>query len=116
MRIARASGVALAALVFWGRPGAGQVKPALPLDVLETQVQSDSNNPEIHYQLGLGYWARRRWDDAEPDLRAGWERYQHRGEQPSAWEEIKEAVRDAWNRVTGARTGESEADRPQIRE
>jgi tetratricopeptide (TPR) repeat protein len=65
MRIARASGVALAALVFCGKPGAGQVKPALPLDVLETQVRSDSNNPEIHYQLGLGYWARRRWDDAE---------------------------------------------------
>ena len=28
---------------------------------------------------GLG----RTWDDAEPDLRAGWERYQHRGEASS---------------------------------
>ena len=61
----RAIGLALAAL-FWGSgPIAGQVKPALPLDVLETRVRSDSNNPEIHYQLGLGYWSRRRWDDAE---------------------------------------------------
>ncbi len=58
----------------------------------------------------------RTWEDAESDLREGWERYQHRGEQPSAWEEIKEAVRDAWDRVTGARTAESEARRPQIRE
>ena len=48
---------------------------------------------------GLG----RRWDEAESDLRAGWERYEHRGERPSAWEEIKEAVRDAWERVTGGR-------------
>jgi hypothetical protein len=58
----------------------------------------------------------RTWEDAEADLREGWERYQHRGEQPSAWEEIKEAVRDAWDRVTGARTAESEGRRPQIRE
>src|SRR3954468_9145759 len=26
------------------------------------------------------------WDDAEPDLRKGWETYQHRGE--STWDEI----------------------------
>jgi hypothetical protein len=44
----------------------------------------------------------RSWEEAEPDLRAGWERYEHRGKDPSAWDEIKEAVRDAWNRVTGA--------------
>lgn len=61
---------------------------------------------------GLG----RRWDDAEPDLRAGWDRYEHRGEQPSTWDEIKDAVRDAWDRVTGARTAESPTRRPQIRE
>ena len=48
---------------------------------------------------GLG----RTWDDAEPDLRAGWDRYQHRGEASSVWEDIKEAVRDAWDRVVGTR-------------
>ena len=58
----------------------------------------------------------RNWDEAEPDLRTGWERYEHRGEHPTAWEEIKDAVRDAWDRVTGARTAESEARRPQPRE
>jgi hypothetical protein len=58
----------------------------------------------------------RRWDDAEPDLRAGWEGYEHRGEAPSAWEEIKQAVRDAWERVTGASTAEPESRRPQPRE
>lgn len=40
----------------------------------------------------------RRWEDAEPDLRSGWDRYEHRGQ--STWENVKEAVRDAWNRVT----------------
>ena len=58
----------------------------------------------------------RSWDDAESDLRTGWDRYGRESGSPSTWDEIKEAVRDAWNRVTGARTAESEADRPQIRE
>jgi hypothetical protein len=44
----------------------------------------------------------RRWDDAEPDLQKGWERYPYRGENPSTWDEIKAAVRDAWDRVVGA--------------
>jgi hypothetical protein len=58
----------------------------------------------------------RGWDDAEPDLRAGWERYEHRAQAPSAWDEIKQAVRDAWERVTGGSTAESESRRPQVRE
>lgn len=61
---------------------------------------------------GLG----RSWDDAEADLRAGWDRYEHRGAQPSAWEEIKEAVKDAWDRVVGRSTGEAEARHPEPRE
>jgi hypothetical protein len=43
----------------------------------------------------------RTWEDAEADLRTGWDRYEHRGDNKSAWEEIKDAVRDAWDRVTG---------------
>jgi hypothetical protein len=61
---------------------------------------------------GLG----RTWDDAEPDLRSGWERYQEESGTPSAWDEFLAAVRDAWDRVTGGRTAETEANRPQIRE
>jgi hypothetical protein len=41
----------------------------------------------------------RLWDDVEPDLRAGWNTYEYRGQ--STWENVKDAVRDAWNRVTG---------------
>ncbi len=43
----------------------------------------------------------RTWDEAESDLRTGWDRYEHRGTAKSTWEDIKEAVRDAWDRVTG---------------
>ena len=51
----------------------------------------------------------RSWDEAEPDLRGGWERYQTESGSPSAWEEIKGAVRDAWDRVTGARVVDDQA-------
>jgi hypothetical protein len=40
----------------------------------------------------------REWDDAEPDLRRGWETYEHRGTNPLPWDEIKDGVRDAWAR------------------
>jgi hypothetical protein len=59
----------------------------------------------------------RTWDDAEPDLAAGWARYPHRGDHPSAWEEIKDAVKDAWDRVAhhrGAYGKDGEGD-PAVR-
>ncbi|HEV7366781.1 MAG TPA: hypothetical protein VGN76_13115 [Gemmatimonadales bacterium] len=58
----------------------------------------------------------RNWDQAEPDLRQGWESYQHRGSSPPLWEEIKDAVRDAWDRVVGARKTDSERRHPEARE
>lgn len=65
---------------------------------------------------GLG----RTWEDAEPDLRTGWERYEHRGEASSLWEDIKDAVRDAWDRVAGPRdaspTDSAAEARPRVRE
>jgi hypothetical protein len=47
----------------------------------------------------------RNWEEAEPDLRKGWDRYEHRGDNRSTWEEIKDAVRDAWDRMTGHTVG-----------
>jgi hypothetical protein len=41
----------------------------------------------------------RSWADAEKDLGIGWDRYEHRGD--GAWEHVKDAVRDAWERVRG---------------
>ncbi len=58
------------------------------------------------YQPGYryGYEAANRyhgrsWSDVESDLSRDWNSYQHRGN--STWDQIKDAVRDAWDRVTG---------------
>jgi len=40
----------------------------------------------------------RSWDDIERDLEREWDRYPYRGQ--STWEQVKDAVRDAWERVT----------------
>lgn len=46
----------------------------------------------------------RDWDQAESDLERGWAAYEHGGESRSTWQEIKAAVRDAWDRVVSGRT------------
>jgi|SRR5215471_3635474 len=40
----------------------------------------------------------REWHEVEPELSHGWTSYEHRTD--SAWEHVKAAVRDAWDRVT----------------
>jgi len=42
----------------------------------------------------------RRWGDIEHDLQVGWEREEHRS---GTWEHMKDAVRDAWERLTHRR-------------
>lgn len=58
------------------------------------------------YQPGYRYgfesanrYRGRDWSDVETDLRSGWDRYEHRGQR--TWDHMKDAVRDAWRRVTG---------------
>jgi hypothetical protein len=41
----------------------------------------------------------RSWSDVESDLSKSWNAYEHRG--TSTWQQIKDAVHDAWDRVTG---------------
>jgi hypothetical protein len=41
----------------------------------------------------------REWNDVEPELSSNWSTYAQRG--TSTWEQMKAAVRDAWDRVTG---------------
>jgi hypothetical protein len=43
-------------------------------------------------------YSNRTWDDVEEYLSRDWNTYEHRG--TSTWEDIKDAVRDAWDRVT----------------
>lgn len=45
-----------------------------------------------------GRYHDREWADVEPDLSRGWTSYEHRGN--STWEHVKDAVKDAWDRVT----------------
>lgn len=49
------------------------------------------------FESGTKYHGKE-WNDVEPELRRGWDKYEHRGE--STWEHMKDAVRDAWHRVT----------------
>jgi hypothetical protein len=58
----------------------------------------------------------RSWDEAETDLRNGWDRYQDQSGTPSTWDEIKDAVRDAWDRVTGARVVDDQVRQTGTRE
>jgi hypothetical protein len=41
----------------------------------------------------------RNWNDVEFDLERDWDRYEHRSQ--STWGQIKDAVKDAWDRVFG---------------
>ncbi|MGH7509515.1 MAG: hypothetical protein ACREMZ_08590 [Gemmatimonadales bacterium] len=52
----------------------------------------------------------RRWDEVEPDLRTGWEKFEGRRGAGSTWDNFKHAIRDAWNRITGQRD-EVDADK-----
>ena len=45
----------------------------------------------------------RAWSDIESDLERGWDTYEHRGQ--STCQQVKDAGRDAWDRVTGRQTG-----------
>ncbi len=58
------------------------------------------------YQYGFesgSHHLGRDWTDVESDLRTGWDKFEGKGPGGSTWENIKDAVRDAWNRVTGQR-------------
>ena len=59
-----------------------------------------------YYQPGYRYgyeaanrYRDREWDDVQSDLERDWNGYQYRG--TSTWQQMKDAVRDAWDRVTG---------------
>jgi hypothetical protein len=41
----------------------------------------------------------RNWNEVERDLERDWDTYEYRG--TSTWQQVKDAARDAWNRITG---------------
>lgn len=63
---------------------------------------SDYNMYQPGYRYGFESAQRypgKHWTDVEPDLSRDWAAYPYRG--TSTWEQVKAAVRDAWDRVTG---------------
>jgi hypothetical protein len=63
---------------------------------------SDYNVYQPGYRYGYeaaNRYSGRQWSDVETDLATGWNTYEHRGE--STWEQVKDAVRDAWDRMMG---------------
>jgi Tfp pilus assembly protein PilF len=63
----------LAALLALGRAPALPAqqpdrKPPPPIDTLEARVRADSNDAVVHYELAMGYWSAKRWDDADRTL------------------------------------------------
>ena len=74
-----------------------------------TRPYASSTSHEYEYfQPGYRYgyemanrFPDRSWKDVEGELSKGWSTYEHRGK--STWEQMKDTVRDAWDRVTGKR-------------
>ena len=69
---------------------------------------SSGNQDYTFFQPGYRYgydaanrYQGRTWSEVESDLAAGWNTFEHRGN--STWEQMKAAVRDAWDRVMGRR-------------
>jgi hypothetical protein len=68
------------------------------------------------YESGLHHMGRN-WNEVVEDLRTGWDKFEGKGPGGAAWENIKDAVKDAWHRITGQRyldpekMSEAEVDR-----
>jgi Tfp pilus assembly protein PilF len=59
----------LLGVVLVGSLGAQGLKLHVSLSELEARARQDSNDAAAQYDLGLGYWAKKRYDDAERALR-----------------------------------------------
>jgi len=70
-----------------------------------SSTEQDYDYYEPGYRYGYeaaNRFENRSWDDVESDLSRGWATYERRG--TSTWEQMKGAIRDAWDRVTGHRS------------
>ncbi len=64
--------------------------------------QYEDLRPAYRYGFESGqHHLGRTWNDVESDLRTGWDKFEHRSAGGAAWENVKDAVRDAWHRITG---------------
>jgi hypothetical protein len=77
-------------------------------DNYKTRPYVESNRDYDYYRPGYrfgydsaGRYEGKNWNDVESDLEREWDGYEHRGQ--TTWQQVKSAVRDAWDRVTGNR-------------
>ena len=61
--------LAVVAFTTLAAPAQGQFKLPKKLDELEQIARKDSNDAAVHFNLALGYWNAKRWDDVERELR-----------------------------------------------
>lgn len=66
----RPSVLCLATALLAGSAAAQQLKVDASLGDLQARAQRDSNDAAAHYNLALGYWSKKKWDEAEASLRA----------------------------------------------
>jgi hypothetical protein len=78
----------------------------------------DDLRPAYRYGYESGqHHMGRNWNDVQEDLRTGWDKFEGKGAGGALWENVKDAVKDAWHRVTGqhdvdaGKMSESEVDR-----
>jgi len=69
MRSATLPGFLLAALVAASPLRAQRIRLPAKLPELETRARQDSNDAAAQYNVALGYWNDKRWDDADSALR-----------------------------------------------
>ena len=83
-------------------PAAAQFRLPVKLDELERRAHADSNDPAAHFNVALGYWNAKRWQDADRSLRTAITldprfapayvalHYLAYAERPSLWDEVQE--------------------------
>ncbi|HSE66215.1 MAG TPA: tetratricopeptide repeat protein [Gemmatimonadales bacterium] len=70
-RVGMCASVALFVVAAFPANGFAQrIKMSVKVPELETRVKQDSNDAAAHYNLALGYWSEKRYDEAEKQLRA----------------------------------------------
>ena len=74
--------------------------PALPAGKSATWITTRSLPGRYGYE-SAGKYKGRAWSDVESDLERDWNSYSYRGK--STWQQVKDAVRDGWDKVTGGR-------------
>src|SRR5438552_18156194 len=65
----RSAGLVLAVLATAAPLAAQRIRLPAKLSELETRARQDSNDAAAQYNVALGYWNDKRWDDADSALR-----------------------------------------------